>query len=223
MVSANSCATEKISALIDIFIRPLVPHVPSYIKDTGHFLKSLKDIGGTLNPGTILCTLDVSSLYTNIPNEEGRRAVAFWLSKYRPHKLIPPNQPTNMTLLTLLKMVLEMNNFQFNSENFLQIGGTAMGTRVAPTLANLFMGYFEEKHVYSYKLQPTMWVRFIDDIFMVWPHGKTELEAFINHLNRVHSNIKFTSEFSEKNIPFLDTMVYVEGGEIYTDFTPYTL
>ena len=148
MVSANSCATEKISA--DIFTKPIVPNVPSYFKDTGHFLTILGDMEQTDLYGSILCTLDVNSLYTNIPNEEGRRAMAFWLAKYRPHNLIPPNQPSNTTLLTLLKMILEMNNFQFNGDNFIQTGGTAMGTRVAPTLANLFMGYFEEKFVYTY-------------------------------------------------------------------------
>ena len=217
VVSANSCATEKISALVDIFTKPIVPHIPSYIKDTGHFLKVLRDIPGDLPPNTLLCTLDVSSLYTNIPNEEGRRAVAYWLSKFRPHKLIPNNQPSNTTLLTLLKMVLEMNNFQFNGENFLQIGGTAMGTRVAPTLANLFMGYFEEKFVYTRELQPTLWARFIDDIFIVWPHGRRELESFITHLNKVHPSIKFTSQISDERIPFLDTMVIWEGGKIHTD------
>ena len=209
--------TENISALVNIFTRPLVSHVPSYIKDTGHFLKSLRDLGETFPDDTLLFTLDVISLYTNIPNEEGRRAVAFWLSRLRPHRLIPPNQPTNTTLLSLLKMVLEMNNFQFNGENFLQIGGTAMGTRVAATLANLFMGYFEVKHVYTYKLQPTLWVRFIDDIFLIWPHGKTELESFLTHLSKVHSSIKFMSEYSEKEIPFLETKVCLEGGRLYTN------
>ena len=217
VVSANSCATEKISALVNIFTKPIVPHIPSYIKDTGHFLKVLNDVQGHLPPNTLLCTLDVSSLYTNIPNEEGRRAMAHWLSKFRPHKLIPNNQPTNTTLLTLLKMVLEMNNFQFNGENYLQVGGTAMGTRVAPTLANLFMGYFEEKFVYTQKFKPTLWARFIDDIFIIWPHGRLELESFITHLNRVHHSIKFTSEISDKKIPFLDTMVILEQGKIYTD------
>ena len=37
-----------------------------------------------------------------------------------------------------------MNKFQFNRENYLQIGGTAMGTRVAPFYANIFMPNLEE-------------------------------------------------------------------------------
>lgn len=37
------------------------------------------------------------------------------------------------TILTLLRMVLEINNFEFNGQLYLQVGGTAMGARVAPT------------------------------------------------------------------------------------------
>ena len=217
VVSANSCPTERISTYIDILTKNMVPKIPSYIKDTGHFLQILKDIKQPLPDGTILCTLDVTSLYTNIPNEEGRRAMAYWLSRYRPQKTIPNLQPSNPSLLTLLRMVLELNNFQFNGQNYLQIGGTAMGTRVAPTFANLFMGYFEEKHVYTYKVQPTLWVRFIDDIFLVWPHGMEELKSFITYLNLVHDTIKFTATMSFDKIPFLDTLVMIDDNIIHTD------
>ena len=41
-------------------------------------------------------------------------------------------------------MVLTMNNFEFNGEHYLQVGGSAMGTRLAPSYANLFMD-FEDK------------------------------------------------------------------------------
>ena len=218
VVSANSCATEKVSALVDFFTKPIVPHIPSYLKDTGHFLETIRGLNGTLPPQTLLCTLDVTSLYTNIPNEEGRRAMASWLSKFRPQRLVPNNQPSNTTLLSLLRMVLEMNNFQFNGKNYLQVGGTAMGTRVAPTLANLFMGYFEEKFVYTQKFQPKLWVRFIDDIFVIWTHGAEKLHSFIANLNNAHHSIKFTAEISAERLPFLDTMVILGGeGDIFTD------
>ena len=49
----------------------------------------------------------------------------------------------------MLEPVLKCNNFTFNRKHFLQVNGTAMSTRVAPTYANLFMAYFEEKHMYT--------------------------------------------------------------------------
>ena len=155
------------------------------------------------------------SLYTNIPNEEGRRAVAHWLNKHRPQALVPPMEPSNTSILSLLKMVLEFNNFQFNGTHYLQIGGTTMGTRVAPTLANLFMGHFEETHVYTQSLQPSLWVRFID-IFLIWAHGKPALEQFIDTLNNSHRTIKFSSHISDGQVSFLDTLVIKDDDNFYT-------
>ena len=62
-----------ISQLVDFFLQPHVKLLPSYIKDTTHFLLKLNQLGD-LPPNTILATLDVASLYTNIPNTEGLEA-----------------------------------------------------------------------------------------------------------------------------------------------------
>ena len=95
------------SALTDILLSPLVPNLPSYPEDTQHFLEIMKEKGSSLPPNTLLCTLDVNSLYANIPNEEGRRAAAFWLSEFRPQVTIPQMEPSNSSLLSLLKMLLK--------------------------------------------------------------------------------------------------------------------
>ena len=71
----------------------------------------------------------------------------------------------------MLAQVLSYNNFKFDGKNSLQVGGTAMGTRVAPSYAYIFMNDFEERHIYSYHLQPVAWYRYIDDIFCLWQHG----------------------------------------------------
>ena len=67
-------------------------------------------------------------------------------------------------------------NFEFNGEHFLQTGGTAMGTALAPNYANLFMDRFETKAIEGYHLKPLKWLRFIDDVFMIWTHGEDQLK-----------------------------------------------
>ena len=57
--------------------------------------------------------------------------------------------------------------FKFNGDFYLQTGGTAIGTSLAPNYANLFMDKFETKALANYPLKPLIWKRFIDDIFMV--------------------------------------------------------
>ena len=215
VVSANKCPTEKISAFVDIFLRPHLPKIKSYLKDTTHLLQTLKELP-LLKANAILCTLDVSSLYTNIPNKEGLKAVADFLSA---HRVKGPNpEPTNSSLCKLLEMVLKMNNFNFDGNHYIQVSGTAMGTRVAPTFANIFMSDFEDKHVYSYHKQPLVWLRFIDDIFFIWEDGQESLDVFLKHLNQVHNSIKFTYETSRERVNFLDTWIQVnKEGKIDTD------
>ena len=60
--------------LVDFHIKPLVPEITSYIKDTKHFLQALQDLG-RLPEGAILVTADVVGLYPHIPHEEGLSAM----------------------------------------------------------------------------------------------------------------------------------------------------
>ena len=82
-----------------------------------------------------------------------------------------------------------------------------MGTKLAPSFANLFMGYFKEKYVATYPKQPFLWKRFIDDIFIIWTYGPEELSQFVTHLNSVHDTIKFTCEHSLHSVDFLDITI----------------
>ena len=108
IVSGNGCPTEQISQLVDHFLQPHVKQLPSYIKDTTRFLQKLQTLG-SLPEGTLLVTLNVASLYTNIPNNEGLEAAR--LALFRDRGLMC--NPSNDSLIALLKMVLTMNNFDF--------------------------------------------------------------------------------------------------------------
>ena len=62
--------TENISSFLDYHLQPLAQKIKSYIKDTNHFLSKLKSLGRLLQ-GAILFTIDIVSLYSNIPHSEG--------------------------------------------------------------------------------------------------------------------------------------------------------
>ena len=130
VISGNNSPTERISQLVDHFLKPASPLGPSYIKDTTHFLQIIAEVG-PLPPGCLLVTLDVSSLCTNIPNSEGIQAALEALETIRPGA----QHPTNTSLIKLLELVLKSNNFTFCGRHFLQTGGTAMGTRDTPNYA----------------------------------------------------------------------------------------
>ena len=61
---------ERISKFVDFYLNPLVNETPSYIKDTKHFLSELQELNNSPSK-VLLVTLGVTSLYMNIPHDEG--------------------------------------------------------------------------------------------------------------------------------------------------------
>jgi predicted GIY-YIG superfamily endonuclease len=115
-------------------------------------------------------------------------------------------------------LVLKNNVFEFNKEYFLQTSGTAIGTKMAPAYANIFMSILERDLLNAATHKPDIYHRFIDDIYMVWTHGEEKLLEFLDFINSARPTINFTSEYSDKSINFLDVKVSIsENGEISTD------
>jgi len=110
-------------------------------------------------------------------------------------------------------MILTLNNFKFQDKNYKQIKGTAMGTRKAPSYANLFMGLLEENFLNSLSLKPLVWLRFIDDIFIIWHHGKEQLNDFLNKLQNF-SILDVSWNISDKVITFLDVDIFLNNGNL---------
>ena len=98
--------------------------------------------------------------------------------------------------------------FHFNGKNDLQIHGTAMGKKMANAFANIFMAGIETQIAGQSLVKPTVWKRYIDDIFSLWDTGKHDIERLIEQSNSCHPTIKFTAEISNAETTFLDTVVY---------------
>ena len=114
----------------------------------------------------------------------------------------------------MIELILKLNNFSSNEEHYLKVQGTAMGTRMAPSYANLFMAKLEEDLLTWTSARPHTWWRYIDDIFAIWEHGRESLMTFLDQINSFHPSIKFTAETSTQEVSFLDTTVILD---IYTD------
>jgi len=196
-------ATEKISKLVDHYLQPFVPKIESHIKDSGHLIHLIENT--TLPIDCTIGTIDVKAMYTNIPHGEGIKAIKNRLYTQN-HDLEVPIPPGAMS--DLLTTVLTKNYFQFVDQMYHQVQGTAMGTRMAPSYANLFMADLEEKLLAGYHIKPILWKRYIDDILIVWPGDQDSLRDFVRYLNNAHPTIKFTYECSNTSVDFLDLTLY---------------
>ena len=84
-----------------------------------------------------------------------------------------------------------------------------MGTRMAPSYANIFIASLGQQMLLHspHNLLPFIWLRFIDDIFMLWTHGSTVLTIFLQHINSFNHTIKLSHQQSHTPINFLDITI----------------
>ena len=118
----------------------------SYLEDTRHLLQrvSEENLEGPQPTGTIPVTLDISGMYSNVPWDDGMKAFEEAMDSIETQDV-----PTAF-LLSLVMLVLSCNLFVFDSVMFLQLFGVAMGTKVAPTFACVFMGWLELRMLSSW-------------------------------------------------------------------------
>jgi hypothetical protein len=209
IVSGNGTITEPLSALADHLLAEIPPTFPTYIKDTTDFLKKLSDVKNDLK-NAILVTADITALYNNIPIKDGIKAC---MEKYAEQNYKPISSPH---LQGLLEKILTCNYFEFGDQLYLQTFGVAMGTKMAPNFANVYVGIFENEFLASQPHKPCFIVRFIDDYFLIWTDGEEALRQFLDSLQKANPNLKFTFSCSRTEVNFLDVTVTLTNGKLAT-------
>lgn len=198
----SDCSSESyaVSEYIDHFLAPLACKHDSYLKDTPDFLNKLKQ--ARVTPDTLIITMDVEQMYPNIDHDAGLAAV-----KKAFDNNPDPTRPDE-EILKLLEISLKNNDFDFNGETFLQTKGTAMGKRFAPSYANIFMANWETEAFKKCYQLPTLYFRFLDDIYIHWDHGRENFETFFRIMNNHDPSIKLTVRSEETENDYLDTTVF---------------
>ena len=189
IVLACSCSTELISSYLDKVMTPIVKSLPSYIKDSNHALEIVRNFNFS-GENKIICNMDITSLYTVIPNNEGLQALKYVFNQ-RPIK-----QPSSETLPCLAELVLTLNCFSFGDNYYKQINGVAMGTNMGPSYAKLFVGFIENKFFSNYHgPKPDLYKRYIDDCVGATSSSREELNLFINSANSLHPALKYRPHY----------------------------
>ena len=92
-----------------------------------------------------------------------------------------------------------------------------MVTKMAPAYVNLFMDELEKRLISQARVEPYVWLRYIDDVFMIWTGTEEELREFLTFINEAHDTIKFTWNWSRESINNLDVQIINNSGKIETD------
>lgn len=198
----SDCSSEsyRIAEFLEFHLNPISTRHPSYLRDTQDFLNKLADI--QLDDDDIFFTMDVEALYTEIETHLGLAAVRKYLRRY------PRDDRSDEHILQLLELSLTRNDFTFNGKWYLQVRGTAMGKRFAPSYANIYMAEWEESAFRKCTKLPKRYFRYLDDIWGVWPYTLEELHVWVKTLNDHHPSINLTLTASRSTVDFLDITIF---------------
>ena len=216
IVNGRGHATEKVAQIAEEHLQSHVEGQASYIRDTADFLDKLLKVPQPIKVSgqadLLLFCMDVKKLYPSIPRKEGIEACKVALNS-RDNPTIP-----TADVIKMIEIVLDNNNFSLGqSEHYVQVDGTAIGSRLGKNYACTYMGQWEEKLLENSTLKPIIFFRFIDDIFGLWQHGREELIRFQKWANGIHPNIQVDLRMSSTELEFLDVRVQMENGYIKTD------
>ncbi|XP_072181211.1 uncharacterized protein [Diadema setosum] len=158
----------------------------------------------TVSNSDLLVSFDVESLFTSVPIKD-----ACVLKRLDSDRTLPDRTKLSPTEIHgLLGMCLNSTSFRWRDTFYQQTEGAAMGSSLSPIVANLFMENFKETALQTATLRPKVWLRNVDDTFVVWQHGAEEINNFLQHLNSQPPTIKFNMEMdNQRAIPFLNTKI----------------
>jgi hypothetical protein len=167
------------------------------VKNSFQFVQILESL--RVQPEDLMVSFDVVSLFTNVLIVDSLELLS--------HHFEDDD-------LALFKHILTSTYFCFDGQFYEQIDGVAMDSPISPVIANFFMEDFENKAIEQVIHKPVCWFRYVDDTFVIWPHGQKKLIEFLNHLSGLHNKIQFTMEKEEEeeeeegHLPFLDIDIY---------------
>ena len=175
------------------------------IKNSYEFCDTVK----LLNSRGFMVSLDVKSLFTNIPLHETIEIILQKLFSDAPTF----NSFDKQNFRKLLELSVLDTYFIFDETVYKQCDGMAMGSPLGPSFANIFMCHLEEMFLEMCPptFKPIFYRRYVDDTFVIFKE-QDHATQFLQFVNSLHSNIEFTLESEvDESLPFLDVRVRRDG------------
>ena len=216
IIPSHSWATRRASEVSDFILRELhKQEFPWIVDSTKEVISRLEKKTVVRSDNVWLVTGDVEAFYTNVSVADTIDQIEVLLQGRSPY-----NGVDCTNIAALLQVVMFCNCFSFNEKFFRQTNGIAMGTSCAPSFANVNLG-FKEQFVDSIARLSTnpvdgliFYVRYIDDIFLVFKGSKTACQSCLDDLSTklqpFKIDWKINSSFSPT--PFLDAEFFFEQG-----------
>ena len=203
----GSCKVHKLAKYLVLILETLATNKYT-VKDSFKFATEIVE----QDFNSFMGSLDIDSLFTNIPLEETIETCTNNLFKNGDivHGL------KKSKFKDLLSLATKESYFFFNNILYKQIDGVAMGSPLGPSLANTFLTHHEQDSLDSSRYRQLYIRRYVDHIFVLFK-SSDHLKRFQSYLNSCHVSMSFTIETEQKNkISFLEVNLILEHGEFIT-------
>ena len=152
-------------------LTPLTGNTMHAVKNSVSSVDKIHEV--KMEPQDQMISFDVTNLFTQVPMDEALQVVEKRLSA--DESLKERTSISTSQLIELIELCLWSTYFQFQDKFFEQTDGAAMGSPPSPVIANLYMKHLEENALQTAPLSPRLWLYYIDDTFVLWPHGRDKI------------------------------------------------
>ncbi|CAF3282730.1 unnamed protein product [Rotaria sp. Silwood2] len=206
--------TIGISKWLDGLLRPLFDRLAyeTTILNGVQLIKQVEKWSATyLTPATSFITMDVTDLYTMIPQEGGVTAIKRLIEASGLKQI---DGVRKEIILALTRFVMTNNYFYLDGSYYKQIRGGAMGSPLTLTIANAYM-YFVERPISKWANKTcSLYFRYIDDLFIM-PNVHADILKGLMTTENFRFYIKVSTAL---NIPA--RVIHDELNSVYGDEAP---
>lgn len=206
IVSCINSPTYKLSKYLNCILKSLIPTFKFNVKNSFEVADRLKNT--VLPENYTLVSLDVKSLFTNIPKD----LVIHIINSSWPNieSVTPIEQQTFVELITFL---FDSSYFSYKSNFYKQEFGVPMGDPISPILANMVMNYIAVEVVKKLNFELPFLFIYVDDTLTALPND--DINTVLNIFNSINPSLSFTIEKEkDKAIPFLDLLIINKDNKI---------
>ncbi|XP_030749952.1 uncharacterized protein LOC115877775 [Sitophilus oryzae] len=194
--SINSFNSKLEKYLTTVLTKAYNKSNPFYIDDSFVFCEFINEF--QLPQNYVLVSLDVVSLFTNLPLDLAQKTIK---DKW---DTISPHTPFDLASFTqILNFVFDSTVFVFNDKFYKQIYGTPMGASISPIISSYVLDGLLAQGIERVPYNIPFIKRYVDDLILSVPMDMTD--HILDVFNDLSDSLKFTIEREVDNsIPFLD-------------------
>jgi len=209
IVSSSGSPLHNLATFLQKILQDSLPIAVSHINNSLDLIQKLENL--YIPDNCILVSLDVISLFTNVPIESITDILEEKWSFIETHSTIPKEEFFNA-----INLVLHSTFFVFNNKFYKQTYGAPMGSPLSPIIADLFLQKLETDVLNNLPIKPIFYFRFVDDIALSTTY--TFLNDLLHKFNSYHPRLKFTLEIGDNSLNFLDLTLIKQENHLIFDW-----